>query len=265
MSNSPVVFVHGLWIHSSSWEPWAALFGARGHSVTTPGWPGEQATVAETRANAPLLAGIGIDDVTRAYERHVETLPQRPVVVGHSFGGLVAQKLLSSGHAAAAVAIDPAAIKGVKKTPLRQVWGALPVLSHPGNKDRAVSLTARQFAYSFGNRLPRRTSDALHERFAIPGPARLLFEAVAANKTADSPAEVDTRLRDRGPLLMIAGGKDNTVPESVVRAAHQLYDGSGAVTDLTVFPDRGHSLVFDDGWHEVADHVLAWMSTTVTV
>ncbi|MHA3701091.1 alpha/beta hydrolase [Jatrophihabitans sp. YIM 134969] len=263
MTTPPVVFIHGLWIDASSWQPWVDLFAARGHDVSAPGWPGEQPAVADTRRTPSLVAGSGIDDVTRAYEAHIATLPERPVVIGHSFGGLIAQKLLASGHAAAAVAIDPAAIKGVTKTPLRQIRAALPVLRNPRNKTRAVALTPRQFAYGFGNTLPRHESDALYERFAIPGSARLLFEAVAANKTPNSPAEVDARLRDRGPLLMIAGGKDNTVPESVVRAAHELYRDSGAVTDLAVFPDRGHSLVFDDGWHEVADRVLTWLSSHV--
>jgi non-heme chloroperoxidase len=264
-SQPPVVFVHGLWIHSSSWQPWMDLFRSAGHDVSAPGWPAERPTAAETRQNPGPLAGFGIKEVTQAYERHISNLPERPIVIGHSFGGLIAQKLLASGHAAAAVAIDPAAIKGVTKTPLRQIRGALPVLSNPRNRDRAVALKPRQFAYSFGNALPRSESDALYERFAIPGSARLLFEAVAANKTPDSPAAVDSRLKDRGPLLMIAGGRDNTVPEVVVRAAHELYRGSGAVTDLAVFPDRGHSLVFDSRWREVADRAAAWLSTKAAV
>ena len=258
---TPVVFVHGLWIHSSAWQPWLDLFATRGHAVSAPGWPGDRDTVAATRANADQLAGVSIDDVTAAYARHIETLPERPIVIGHSFGGLITQKLLASGHAAAAVAIDPAGIKGVTKLPLRQLRSALPVLRNPRNKTRAVGLTARQFAYSFGNQLPRQESDALYEQFAIPGPASVLFEGAAANKTPGSGAEVDVRKNDRGPLLMIAGGEDNTVPEVVVRAAHDLYRDSTAVTDLAVFPDRGHSLVFDASWRQVADRSLSWLAS----
>ena len=258
---APVVFVHGLWIHSSSWQPWMDLFAAQGRAVSAPGWPGDRATVAETRAHAADLAGVSIDDVAGAYARHIDTLPEKPIVIGHSFGGLIAQKLLADGHAAAAVAIDPAGIKGVTKVPLRQIRGVISVLGNPRNKTRAVSLKPRQFAYSFGNTLPRSESDALHQRFAIPGPASVLFEGAAANRTPGSGAEVDVRKNDRGPLLLIAGGKDNTVPESVVRAAHGLYRDSTAVTDLAVFPDRGHSLVFDARWRQVADRAVDWLAT----
>lgn len=256
---APVVFVHGLWIHSSSWRPWLDLFAEKGYAPTAPGWPGEAGTTASTRSRGAEIQGTGIDDVTRAYEEHIASLPVEPIVVGHSFGGLIAQKLLASGHARAAVAIDAAGMKGVKKLPLAQLWTALPVLSRPANKERAVSLGARQFAWGFGNRLSRQESDDLHAHFTIPGPGRVLFEGAAANRTAGSPAEVDVATGDRGPLLMLAGGKDHTVPASVVEAAYARYAGSTAVTDLVRFPDRGHSLVFDAGWREVADAVLGWL------
>lgn len=255
---TPVVFIHGLWIHSSSWTPWIDLFTAEGYAPSAPGWPGEGATTEITRHNGDAIKGTGIDDVTAAYERHIATLPSKPIVVGHSFGGLIAQKLLASGHASAAVAIDPAGMKGVKKLPLAQLRAALPVLSKPSNKTRAVALTEKQFAYGFGNRLASRDSDALYARFAIPGPGRVLFEGAAANKTPDSPATIDFAA-DRGPLLMVAGGKDHTVPESVVEAAYDLYAGSRTTTDLVRFPDRGHSLVFDAGWQDVAQRSLTWL------
>jgi non-heme chloroperoxidase len=256
---TPVVFIHGLWIHSSSWDPWLSLFSQRGYSPTAPGWPGESATTESTRSRSADIAGRGIVDVTRAYEEHIGALATKPIVIGHSFGGLIAQKLLTSGHARAAVAIDAAGMKGVRKLPLAQLRTALPVLSRPSNEHRAVSLTQKQFAWSFGNRLPRRTSDELHDRFTIPGPARVLFEGAAANRTPGSPATVDVTTADRGPLLMLAGGKDHTVPATVVEAAHKLYDDSPAVTDLRHFPDRGHSLVFDAGWREVAETALTWL------
>lgn len=254
----PVVFIHGLWIHSSSWAPWVDLFAAEGYAPSAPGWPGETDTVVGTRRNAADIAGTGIDDVTAAYERHIAALPAKPIVIGHSFGGLIAQKLVASGHAAAAVAIDPAGMKGVKKLPLVQLRAALPVLSKPSNKNRAVALTARQFAFGFGNRLNRRESDALHEQFTIPGPGRVLFEGAAANKTEDSPATIDFTAA-RGPLLMMAGGKDHTVPEAVVQAAFDIYSNSRNVTDLVRLPDRGHSLVFDARWRDVADQSLTWL------
>ncbi|PYY36425.1 alpha/beta hydrolase [Curtobacterium sp. MCBD17_030] len=255
---TPVVFVHGLWIHSTSWQPWMDLFTEAGYAPAAPGWPGEAATVEATRRNGDAIKGTGIADVTAAYERHISTLSSKPIVVGHSFGGLIAQRLLASGHARAAVAIDPAGMKGVKKLPLVQLRSALPVLSKPSNKNRAVSLTPKQFAFGFGNRLTRHESDVLHARFAVPGPGRVLFEGAAANKTPDSPATIDFTAA-RGPLLMIAGGKDHTVPEAVVQAAFDLYAGASTVTDLVRFPDRAHSLVFDAGWREVAERSLAWL------
>lgn len=253
------MFIHGLWVHSDSWRPWIELFEQAGYEATAPGWPGDAESVSATRSAPEHLAGVGIDDITSAYADHIRTLPEKPIVIGHSFGGLIAQKLLGLGHAAAAIAIDPGQIKGVKPVPFAQVRSALPVLARPSNKRRAVALTEKQFAYSFGNELTRTESDELYRRVTIPGPGRVLFEGTSANVTKDSPAAVDVANNSRGPLLFIAGGKDHTVPEVVVTAAHGLYKTSTATTDLKVFPDRGHSLVFDHGWREIADTSLAWL------
>jgi pimeloyl-ACP methyl ester carboxylesterase len=229
----PVVFIHGLWIHSDAWQPWVELYRSAGYNAMAPGWPGDSASVDKTRENAAAVAGKGIEDITHGYLDVISRLPAKPVVIGHSFGGLVAQKLLSGGVAAAAIAIDPGQIKGVKPLPFAQIRSGLPVLSRPGNKKRAVALTKKQFRYGFGN--------ALNEK--------------------SSPAAVDTRKRDRGPLLIVAGGQDHTVPEVVARAAYKLYSRSGAVTDYHAFPDRGHSLVLDHGWREVADFTLSWLAS----
>ena len=257
----PVVFIHGLWIHSAAWQPWVELYRSAGDQPVAPGWPGDSASVEQTRKNAAAVAGKGIDDITGAYLDVISRLPARPVVIGHSFGGLIAQKLLARGAAAAAVAIDPGQIKGVKPVPFAQIRSGLPVLSRPGNKKRAVALTEKQFRYGFGNALSERESAELFSKYAIPGPGKPLFEASAANFKKSSPAAVDTRKTDRGPLLIIGGGKDHTVPEVVARAAYNLYSGSGAVTEYHEFPDRGHSLVLDHGWREVADLTLSWLAS----
>jgi hypothetical protein len=171
------------------------------------------------------------------------------------------QKLLAQDAAAAAIAIDPGQIKGVKPLPFAQIRSGLPVLSRPGNKKRAVTLTRKQFRYGFGNALSESESGELFDRYAIPGPGKPLFEASAANFKKASPAAVDTRKKDHGPLLITGGGKDHTVPEVVARAACKLYAGSGAVTDYHAFPDRGHSLVLDHGWREIADYTLSWLAS----
>jgi pimeloyl-ACP methyl ester carboxylesterase len=256
----PVVFIHGLWIHSAAWQPWINLYRSAGYDPTAPGWPGDSDTVELTRKNAAAVAGKGLDDITNGYLDVIRDLPAKPIVIGHSFGGLIAQKLLSGGVAAAAIAIDPGQIKGVKPLPFAQIRSGLPVLSRPGNSKRAVALTRKQFRYGFGNALSASESSDLFDRWAIPGPGKPLFEASAANFKKSSPAAVDTRRRDRGPLLIIAGGEDHTVPEVVAHAAYNLYSGSGAVTDYHVFADRGHSLVLDHGWREVADLTLSWLA-----
>jgi non-heme chloroperoxidase len=256
----PVVFIHGLWIHSDAWTPWVDLFRSAGYNAMAPGWPGDAPSADDTRKNPAAVANKGIDDITNGYLDVISRLPARPVVIGHSFGGLIAQKLLAGGMAAAAVAIDPGQIKGVKPLPFAQIRSGLPVLSKPGNKKRAVALTKKQFRYGFGNALTDGESAQLFDRYAIPGPGKPLFEASAANFKKSSPAAVDTRKSDRGPLLIVGGGNDHTVPEVVARAAYKLYAGSGAVTDYHVFPDRGHSLVLDHGWREVADYTLSWLA-----
>jgi non-heme chloroperoxidase len=256
---TPVVLIHGLWIHSTSWQNWIEAYRQAGYRPMAPGWPGDGETVAATRQNPGALAGQGIEQITESYRRVIDTLDAPPVVIGHSFGGLIAQKLLADRYARAAVAIDPGQIRGVKPVPLAQIRSALPVLANPGNKKKAVALTAKQFRYAFGNALPEAESDDLFNQYAIPGPGRPLFEASTANFSKTSPAAVDTKTSDRGPLLIIGGGRDHTVPEVVAKAAYELYASSKATTDYQSFPDRGHSLAFDHGWHEIADCTLAWL------
>jgi non-heme chloroperoxidase len=256
----PAVFIHGLWIHSDAWQPWVELYRSAGYHAIAPGWPGDAPSAVETRRNPDAVANKGLDDIADAYAECISRLPAKPVVIGHSFGGLVAQKLLSADLAVAAVAIDPGQIKGVKPVPFAQIRSGLPVLSKPGNKKRAVALTEKQFRYAFGNALTEKESRELFGQYAIPGPGRPLFEASSANFKKSSPAAVDTRKRHRGPLLITGGGKDHTVPEVVARAAYKLYSGSGAVTDYHAFPDRGHSLVLDHGWREIADYTLSWLT-----
>lgn len=255
----PVLFIHGLWLHPSSWDDWQQLFRDRGYEPVAPGWPGVAPTVAESRANPDAIAGRGIEEVTAHFAAVAADLPRPPLVIGHSFGGVIAQKLLGQGVAAGAVALDAAQIKGVLPVPLAQLRSAFPVFSSPKNRDRAVSLTREQFRYAFGNTLPEDESAELHDRWTIPAPGRPLFEAAVANFTRDSPAAVDTGNATRGPLLLVAGGRDHTVPESVTKSTLRQYRHSSARTELITFPDRGHSLTVDHGWRQVAETSVDWL------
>jgi pimeloyl-ACP methyl ester carboxylesterase len=259
MTQTPVLFIHGLWLHATSWANWSNLFTEAGYVTHAPGWPGEPDTVEESRANPDSLADHGIDDVVAHYTKIIEGLPAKPILIGHSFGGMVAQKLLGQDLGVAAVAVDAAQIKGVLPLPLSSLRVTFPVFKNVANRHRAVSLTAEQFRYAFGNAITEQESNDLYERWSIPAPGKPLFEAAAANFDPHSPAKVDTANELRGPLLLITGGRDHTVPEAVTRSTLKQYRHSEAVTDILEFPDRAHSLTIDQGWREVADASLGWL------
>ncbi|WP_033344652.1 alpha/beta hydrolase [Catenuloplanes japonicus] len=258
-TQTPVIFIHGLWLHATSWNTWIDTFTTEGYAPIAPGWPGDPDTVAEARENPESIADHGIDDVVAHYAGIIRALPEAPILIGHSFGGMIAQKLLGQNLGRAAVAIDAAQIKGVLPLPLSALRATLPVFKNPANRHRAVSLTAEQFRFAFGNAIPQEESDALFAQWTIPAPGKPLFEAAASNFSPHSPAAVDTANASRGPLLLMTGGRDNTVPEAVVRATLKQYRHSDAITDLTEFPGRGHSLTIDSGWTEVADTALTWL------
>ncbi len=256
---TPVLFIHGLWLHASSWDPWIEVFQSAGYEPQARGWPGDGDTVQASRENPDAIGDHGIDDVVAHFAGIIEQLPSAPILVGHSFGGMIAQKLLGQDLARAAIAIDAAQIKGVLPVPLSALRATLPVFRNPANKHRAVSLTAEQFRFAFANAVSEEESDELHERWTIPAPGRPLFEAASANFNPHSPAKVNTDNGSRGPLLLIGSGMDNTVPEAVTRATLKQYRHSEAVTDIRTFDDRGHSLTIDSGWPEVADTCLTWL------
>ena len=257
---TPVLFIHGLWLHASSWNPWIQLFRDAGYDPQAPGWPGDGDTVELSRANPDAIANRGIDEVTDHYAGIIRGLDRPPVIIGHSFGGMIAEKLLGEDYGAAAIAIDAAQIKGVLPLPLSSLRATLPVFKDPTNIHHAVSLTAEQFRYSFGNAVSDEESDELHSRYTIPAPGRPLFEAAVANFSPHSPAKVATDNEHRGPLLLIMGGQDHTVPEVITKATLKQYRHSSAVTELLEFADRGHSLTIDSGWREVAQGCLDWLA-----
>jgi pimeloyl-ACP methyl ester carboxylesterase len=258
-SRTPVVFIHGLWLHATSWNRWLDLYRDAGYEPIAPGWPGEPDTVHAARENPDLVADTGIDDAVAHFAEIIGALDAKPVIIGHSFGGLLAEKLLGQDLAAAAVAIDPAQIKGVLPLPLAQIRAALPVLGNPANLHKAISLTGKQFRFGFGNELSEEESDDLYEQWSIPAPARPLFQAAVANFVVHSEAKVNTANEHRGPLLLISGKQDHTVPDVTTRSTLKQYRDSTAVTELKQFEGRGHSLTIDSGWREVADATLEWL------
>jgi non-heme chloroperoxidase len=257
-TKAPVVFIHGLWLHSTSWQPWADVFAAAGHATYTPEWPGASDSIEQTRANPGLQANKGLAEIIGHHSDFVQSLDAKPILIGHSFGGLIVQSLMGESLGVAGVAIDPAQIRGVLPLPIAQLRSAGAILGNPLNRRKAVKLSEAQFRYGFTNALSEAESKELYDRWTIPSPARPLFEAAMANFNPHSPAKVDTHNNTRGPLLLISGTQDHTVPDVVTRSAYKLYRHSTAVTELKQV-DRGHSLTVDSGWREVADTAMNWL------
>ncbi|MEV6740735.1 alpha/beta hydrolase [Streptomyces sp. NPDC051104] len=256
MNRTPVVFIHGAWVHAFSWESWAERFASRGFLVFTPGWPGEAAVAREVRKSPETLGGIGLDALTDHYADIVRSFEVSPVVVGHSVGGLIAQHLIGANVGRAAVAIAPAPINGV---PLPASRTRLWTPDQADTADRLVSLSPEQFHQVFANTVAAEESDRLFEGYVVPAPRRLLTDLGCADADRSPRAVADIANARRGPLLLISGQQDRLVPDSVTRAVYKQYGDSTAVTDLKQFADRAHSLVVDNGWRLVADYVLGWL------
>ena len=219
MAKRPIVFIHGLWIHASSWQPWMQFFNENGYDTLNPAWPGDSSTVEESRANPLPIANRGVVEIADSYAKVIASLPQQPIVIGHSFGGLITQVILGRGIAAAGVAIDPAPIKGVWQLPLSALKASLPVLGNPFNLKKAISLTFDQFRYGFANAVPEQEAKELYAKWMIPAPARPLFQAATATFNPWSETKVNTSNKTRGPLLITGGENDHIAPPILGKAS----------------------------------------------
>ncbi|MFC5789072.1 alpha/beta hydrolase [Agromyces tardus] len=255
----PVVFVHGLWLLSSSWQAWRDLFEARGYATLAPGWPDDPDSVEEARRDPEVFAKKMVKQVTEHYLEAIAALQREPAVVGHSFGGLIAQKIAGEAVASSTVSIDNAPFQGVLALPASSLKSASPVLANPANYGRAVSLTLEQFTYGWANKVDADEAKQLYETYHVPASGVPLFQAATANLNPFAETKVDTKNPERGPLLLISGDGDNTVPPAIVESSYKLQSRNPGVTEFASIPNRGHSLIIDSGWREVADEALAFV------
>jgi len=255
----PVVFVHGLWLLPGSWERWAQRFEEAGYTALTPGWPDDPETVAEANAHPEVMANKTVGEVASHFADIVAQLRRKPAIIGHSFGGLIAQILAGRGQSAATVAIDPAPFRGVLPLPFSTLKSAWPVLGNPANRNRAIPLTFDQFRYAFANAVSEEEAAELYQQFAVPAAGKPLFQGARANLNPWTEVKVDRKNPERGPLLLISGEKDHTVPHAITNAEYKLQRKNAGVTELVKLNGRGHSLIIDSGWREVAETALAFV------
>ncbi len=258
-TKTPVVFVHGLWLLPSSWDRWAAFFEEAGYVAVQPGWPDDPETVAEAKAHPETFAGKGIGEIAGHQEAIIRKLTRKPVVIGHSFGGLLTEILAGRGLAAASVAISPAPFRGVLPLPISALRSASVALKNPTNWNKAVPLTYDQFRYSFANAVGEDEAKELYLGYSVPGPAEPLFQAAAANFNPWSEAKVDTKNPERGPMLIVSADSDHTVPWAIANASYKKEAKNSGVTEIVKMTGRGHALVIDNGWREVAETALAFV------
>ncbi len=254
----PVVFIHGLWLLASSWDPWAKAFEEAGYAVLSPGWPDDPESVAAARRDPKPIAGKGVGEVAAHFATVIEGLEREPVLVGHSFGGLLAQILAGRGLAAATVAINPAPFRGILPLPPAALRWSAPLLANPANRGRTITLTPDQFRYSWANAVGEDEARELHQRFHVAAPGKPLFQAAVANLNPASELKVDTKNPDRGPLLIFTGRQDHAVPPVWSVGAYKKQSRNPGTTEHVEL-DRDHSLTIDSGWQEVCDRSLEFI------
>ena len=261
---TPVVFIHGLWLLPSSWDRWRGVFEEGGYTTLSPGWPDDPETVEEAKAHPEVFANKTIGQVADHYAAVIEKLDKKPAVIGHSFGGLLAQMIAGRGLSAASVVIDAAPSRGVLPLPISALKSGSPVLKNPLNRHRAIPLTFDQFRFAFANVVSEDEAHQLFEEFAVPAPGAPLFQAASANLNPWTEAKVDTDNPARGPMLIVSGEKDHTVPRAISEATFKRQERNKDVTEFVEIPNRGHALTIDSGWREVADTALRFVRRFVS-
>lgn len=257
-ATATIVLIHGLWMTALSWEHWVERYEDRGFNVIARSWPGMDGDIDELRRDPSGIEHLGIEEIVDHFAEIIGELDRPPIIMGHSFGGAFTQILLDRGLGAAGVAIDSGPVKGLLALPASTLKTGFPVLKNPSNNHRAVPLTAEEFHYAFTNTLTDEESAAVYERYAVPGPGRVLFQGAFANFNPHSPAAIDFKNSNRAPLLFIAGGDDHVAPASLNESNLKHYRKSDAITELKEFPGRSHYTLGQEGWEEVADYALDW-------
>jgi non-heme chloroperoxidase len=254
--NTPVVFIHGLWLLPSSWDNWADFFQRADYAPLTPDWPDDPETVEDARANPEVLAKKTLGQVADHTTEVIDKLEKKPAVMGHSTGGLLAQMLAGRGLSAATVAIDPGPFRGVLPLPVSALRSSFPVLKNPLNRGKAVTLTLDEFKYGWANALDDDEAKELYETYHVAAPGVALMQMANANVNPWTEAKVDTKNPDRGPLLITDGEKDHTVPWGIANASYKRQRRNPGITEIVKVPNRGHALTIDHGWQEVAQTAL---------
>jgi len=256
---TPVVFIHGLWLLPSSWDNWVDFFEESGYASVTPDWPDDPETVEVARAEPDILANKTLKQIADHTAEVIGGLRQKPAVMGHSTGGLLTYMIADRGLSAVSVAIDPGPFRGVLPLPFSSLKSAGPVLKNPFNRRRAITLTFDQFKYGWANALSEEEGKKLYDTYHVAAPGVALMQMANANLNPWTQAKVDPKNPERGPLLIIDGEKDHTVPWAIANAAYKRQKHNESVTEIKQIPNRGHSLTIDSGWQEVAETSLEFV------
>ena len=253
------MLIHGAWLAANSWESFARYFEARGFAVSAPEWPRKQGDVAQLREATDELEGLGLTEIVDHYESQIQSLDEPPVLIGHSFGGLIVELLLDRGLGRAGVAMSPAPPKGILVLPFSSLKAASPALAHPSRWHGVVPLTPEEFTYGFVNTFSPEDAAAAYETYAVPESGQIFYEAGFANFHLHPPTEVHFTSDERAPLLIVGAEKDNTVPASLSHKQFEKYEKSEAQTDYLVFAGRPHLMMVAEGWEEIATAIESWL------